>query len=831
MKISNPAVTLFALLLIFTLSCANGQSPVTPDESPSEGNFHTSLSKPHQLLGSWTFYVNEDHTAVDVVPVRKSADHWNVLKFLEQGPCTDCVKVTGITPNPSGTKTFDIEISHPFEGLEQFTGFDVRGITLFNGSATFSEAGVTVPDASQGDGELINADGYTGLYNSTTVGAGPGGLQGYLPGKFSTPTVPNASINGYKRHISTGLDNDRNALLAGDSVTVPYELDMPDGAFVFGYAVDASWVPPTVEPVIDPQTDFPPEANCPEPWKITHALAGDGLSDLGGYLTLSLWVYDYGGETSHGTPAVECPALWDGALPLTLSTTDDGYSKWITNIENINLAPAGNYRVLVRVEDNEAAGAPVHLDLNAWYVIPVEVYTNGGWARTWGGWNIATSIAVAISSTGDVYVGGDFCSENGVDFDPGPEEDIHTIVDKWDCFLSKFDQFGNHVWTRTFGGNYHDHVNDIAVFGIDNIWVTGTFEGTVDFDPSDAGVEERTSLGFTDSYLAKFDSDGNLTWVNVWGSSDFDRANALAWNNVDLKVYVTGDYSETVDFDPGPGIEELTTNGDADIYVAIYDFDGNYLQALGWGGTEQEVGNGICVDGSQHFYVAGIFWGTDVDFDPGEGTDPRDSIGEQDAFLTSFDPNGFPIFTRTWGGTGIDWARDVDCSMSGETYVTGVFYETADLNPYGGSDIHISNGSWDNYIACYSEAGAYNWGVSFGGFGSDSSRTVIQNGYGDLFIGGIFSGPCDFDPGPDEDIHDPSGNFLTKYSTDGTYQWTLSLEIGNPESFAMQADESLYFVGGFGDTVDFAPGPEVDEHTSNGRADCYLTKYLQDGTW
>ena len=79
----------------------------------------------------------------------------------------------------------------------------------------------------------------TTLYNPATAGSGPDGLQGYIQGKFASLELPDSTLNGYIRFISDDPANTRNAFYAGDSVTETYDIDMPDGPFVFGYAIDS----------------------------------------------------------------------------------------------------------------------------------------------------------------------------------------------------------------------------------------------------------------------------------------------------------------------------------------------------------------------------------------------------------------------------------------------------------------------------------------------------------------------------------------------------------------------------------------------------------------
>ncbi len=361
------------VMLVFVISCSTGglsdSNPTTPDITR---NIEADDSG-HYLWAYYNIYVDPVEDIYEVVPLRQVADHWNILKFLEQGPCYNCVEVVAVQPTPSGTREWTVNINHPFPSAN-LTGFDIRGIAMFAGSKYFPMAGLTTPDRTVGDGELVNADGHTTLYNAMTAGSGPGGLQGYLKGKYTPPLTPNALLNGYKRHISPGADG-RNMFYAGTSVAQVYELDMPDSAFVFGYAVDASWAKATNLPVTNPLTDFPPEANCPEPWNImvTEEVIGQGLHDQGGQTKLILDVYDHQGKISYFPPVVECPDLFGGTANAIFTVDGTDYSRYEVTVNNENIVEMGEYQCLISIEDTANATAPEWLDLTAYKVIILTV--------------------------------------------------------------------------------------------------------------------------------------------------------------------------------------------------------------------------------------------------------------------------------------------------------------------------------------------------------------------------------------------------------------------------------------------------------------------------
>ncbi len=138
-----------------------------------------------------------------------------------------------------------------------------------------------------------------------------------------------------------------------------------------------------------------------------------------------------------------------------------------------------------------------------------------GWARTWGGSGNDYSQGVATDGSGNFYVSGRFAGI--VNFDPGDGIDSHTANGSFDVFLSKFDSSGDFVWARTWGGLFSDIGYGVAADGSGNVYVTGVFNGTVDFDPDD-GVDPHTTNGGEDVFLSKFNSSGDFVWAQTWES-------------------------------------------------------------------------------------------------------------------------------------------------------------------------------------------------------------------------------------------------------------------------------------------------------------------------
>jgi hypothetical protein len=260
------------IILLALAGCATG-NPVSNeiDQNPDfQSKASYQINDPHMLWGEWTWYIDETHENIDVVPKRAGRFHLNALKFLEEY-CSDCLKITSIQNNGDGTINVNVKITHPFPDNPEFTGFDVKGIIMFNGSweadwnskvlFPFDEA-ARVSYREFGDPELLNADGYSPRWCPEWPSVSEMPIFNYYEGKYTNGT-PTANINGF---INFYTDEERHMFRVGQTVTRTYHIALPPGPVIAGYAVDACWEPPDVMPVTDPMNDFPFSANQPEPY-------------------------------------------------------------------------------------------------------------------------------------------------------------------------------------------------------------------------------------------------------------------------------------------------------------------------------------------------------------------------------------------------------------------------------------------------------------------------------------------------------------------------------------------------------------------------------------
>ncbi len=211
---------------------------------------------------------------------------------------------------------------------------------------------------------------------------------------------------------------------------------------------------------------------------------------------------------------------------------------------------------------------------------------NYQWAKVWsasaeGGIEIR---AIDAAQDNILYLTGDYYGL--LDFDPGPGEEIHEDNGGGDVYLEKLDSDANFIWVRTWGSDVEwygdDYGYDCATDSLGNVYVTGTYGGTVDFDPGPGVVEHWAKQPDCEGpdFISKFNASGDFFWVNVWGIScgadQWVSAWAVAVGPGDV-AYVVGTFLGTVDFDPGPGEDLHSANpyySADDCYLTKFPPDG-----------------------------------------------------------------------------------------------------------------------------------------------------------------------------------------------------------------------------------------------------------------
>jgi len=394
-------------------------------------------------------------------------------------------------------------------------------------------------------------------------------------------------------------------------------------------------------------------------------------------------------------------------------------------------------------------------------------------------------------------------------------------------------------WAKSMGGTNSDIGHSIAIDSSNNIYTLGNFTGTVDFDPG-PGTSNLTSNGNTNAFIQKLDPSGNFIWAKAVGTLGSVSGNFIQLDNLG-NIYIGGDFSGTVDFDPGPGINNLISNGNTSAFIQKLDPSGNFIWAKAISGFSST--SCIYIDTAGFIFTAGTFQDTAV-FDSGSGADTLVSYGPQtwigqtipvpfpDVFFQKLDANGNFIWVKKYGDPYGDNISSISRDVHGDFYIGGAGYY-APFYP-------------NSFVLKVNEDGTLIWKKAMGSsYGSQSSSVIDANGniytlgtYANHAgendfnpsIGGVFSFPESGDgvTYPNDDI------FIQKMDSMGNFLWAKSIGASGYQtgtSIAIDPTGYIYICGNFRNSIDFDPGPAIYYLTPTGMIDIFIQKLDTNGNF
>lgn len=389
-----------------------------------------------------------------------------------------------------------------------------------------------------------------------------------------------------------------------------------------------------------------------------------------------------------------------------------------------------------------------------------------------------------------------------------------------------------------FGGTSWDYLDSVAADSSGNVVATGSFEGTADFEPG-SGTTNLTSGGYTDIYVTKLDSSGELAWARQMGGASQAKGHSVALDSSG-NVYVAGRFRGTADFDPGSGTQNLTSNGGEDGFVVKLDSNGDFVWAKSFGGAQTDVARGVAVDSAGNVYVNGYFRST-ADFDPGAGTQNKTAAGSDDIYLLKLNADGDFVSVAQFGSTGYDQASSIAVDSSDNVLLFGNTRGTIDLDP-GAGTANFSPSNGDFFIVKLDSSGAYTWSAGFTGanygYASETGEALATDSSGNVYATGYYNGTVDFDPGAGTANMTATGNpdaFVLKLNSSGALLWAKSLggsDTAYGRSIDVDSSGNVYTTGNFDGTGDFDPGSGTENLSSAGGSgdnDIFVSKLNSSG--
>lgn len=372
-------------------------------------------------------------------------------------------------------------------------------------------------------------------------------------------------------------------------------------------------------------------------------------------------------------------------------------------------------------------------------------------------------------------------------------------------------------WVKPLGGTGWDSGNSINVDQQGNIYTTGHFQETADFDPSSLSYNFTANDLDGDNFISKLNANGNFIWAKKFGGNYFDGAiSALDYAG---NIYSTGYFCGTADFDPGINNTIYSFHGDSyflysDIFINKLDSDGNFEWAKHLGGYGSNIGNSIVTDNYGNVYIAGTLQNT-FNFYSDSNISPLVSLGIYDAFICKYDTNGNFQWVKKIGGIGHDEILDLKLDEDNNLYFTGYFTDTVDFDASDETyNLTSATNAYDVFVCKYNSSGDFIWAKQFLGSenGYNIGNSISFDEFGNILVSGEFSSTVDFDPGPNNFsiTHNQfySGFFICKLNPNGDFVWAKYINVDLSSSDAsIQTDSfnNIYILGSFYGAYDFDP--------------------------
>lgn len=408
------------------------------------------------------------------------------------------------------------------------------------------------------------------------------------------------------------------------------------------------------------------------------------------------------------------------------------------------------------------------------------------WARTIDGKQVINNRSTVVDSLGNIFSTGGFFGK--LDFDPGPDSLKHSSHGFDDIYIHKMNSNGDLVWVKRIGGPGSDEGNFVFVDHLGDLYITGVFSGTVDFDPGpDTFNLASSSKG---AFILKLDSLGDFIWAKgINGSISPNLLTIDGFGN----IYTSGLFTDTVDFDPGPSLSNLTSLFFSSLYILKINSSGNFVWAKKFASPFMES-TSMNVDSEGNIISTGHFR-DEANFDPGWAQFYVKSKGYEDVYILKMDSSGNFLWVKSFGGKLSDRCYSSSLDKNGNIISLGVFGNKVDFDTSSDSLNILSKGIGDIFIHRIDNQGNFISVNTIGGDYLDIGTDLTLDYSGNIITTGYFKDTVDFNPSSDtfnltslnfsNDIFvlklnqcpysgsnlSVKGNTITVNNQNATYQW------------------------------------------------------------
>ena len=357
------------------------------------------------------------------------------------------------------------------------------------------------------------------------------------------------------------------------------------------------------------------------------------------------------------------------------------------------------------------------------------------WAVKAGGPGSDRGISVACDATGNIYVTGYYYGTATFG-----SFTLNSVSGSQDIFIAKLNSSGVFQWAKSAGGSMGEDPYAIAVDNLNNVIVTGEFEGTSTFGTTTltSTTNPYTNTPSFDVFTCKYDGSGNFLWVQQGAAHLNDRGIDVG-TDASGNIFVCGQFSDTITF----GTTHYNTIQNA-VFIIKYNSAGAEQWFVRAGGISS-IANGLAVDNSNNVYITGDYTGNIIFF--GSPNNTLAGAYSNRIFLVKYSNSGTYLWGKEDASSSAVSSRDVALDANQNPCMFGEYYCT--MNDYstlaGGTGMFNSIGFQDLFMCQYDNTGNRLWARNFGGPKMDYAHGITFAGNGTPYLAGSYNYKLDVD--------------------------------------------------------------------------------------
>lgn len=446
--------------------------------------------------------------------------------------------------------------------------------------------------------------------------------------------------------------------------------------------------------------------------------------------------------------------------------------------------------------------------------------------------HMGKGVSIVSDADGNVYVASLFVDTLAL----AGISDTVTLVSTGqnDGVIAKFNSNGACLWAHKIGGTGRDFCNIITITSDSSLIIGGGFSGQVDFDPSSNDSICNSTYAY-DLFFLKLSMDGDFEWVRILtGTAPINDCIHGISENSDDDLILVGEFSGTMDFDPGLGQSYVASGtgfgSPRAIFLAKYNLIGElvWINKIG-GGSPADIPYDLELDNDDNIVIAGLFMSASMDMDPSSGTSfiyNSSTNSGTDGFLAKYDIDGNHLWSGSFGGQFSDETRTLAINSSNEIVITGQYNGNIDFDITNNTHVINSGAGHSEFMSKYLPSGQLLWARLL-----SPNYLVRGSGFdqnGNIYLTGSFLDTVTID-GHSITATGQGEIFITGFSMNGNCIWSNSIGGPNGESpfdLILDQDNDIIIGGGFNGQIDLDPSQAVYEFIGESTlSNFFIAKY------